>query len=160
MNKPEKSEKKKAHDYSAPIKAWHASLSPEQKAEFRRKVSEGMLRYHAKLTPLQKERIAKRMSEKKKAFYKTYAGHVEREYRRYLSKNYQENLSKERKKKTREKQAKWQREKWKNYTPEEREKNKEAIRRGRRKKMKDLFEYNVPRKKNYCGVVHEDSLHG
>ncbi len=136
---------------------WHKTRTPEEKAEYRRKISEGMRKYHAKRTVEQEQERARKLSEtRKKVFFKTYAGHTTKLYMGYLFSQYQASLTPEERAATSSKQSAATRKIWEGLTPEERERRLNAWLKT--DVINTLFEKEVPRKKTFCGVVREDRM--
>ena len=172
---------KKPFDYSAHMKAFNAKRTPEFFAKSKKKRSEAMKRAWAKKNPAERIEINRKISasrtqrhreipprlkkyrEKNRIkgindFYGrgTIAVKEHKEYLGYLSSKNILECEPVSKACIIEKRRVGQKAAWDRLTPQEREERcKRSITKGRNKKerFRLLFETDVPREKNYCGVV-------
>ena len=137
-------------------KVWHASMSPYEKEIHYGKIADANRKYHANKSEEAKAKKSKACSDAKKAYYKTYAGYVDKLYRRYLSSNTWFVDSK-RKLEIYAARRKGAIKTW-NADPVRKAERIEGLRKVhkvRRARYEKIMEYNVPREKDFCGVVRE-----
>ncbi len=140
------------------VKKWHAEMSKEKKQAIKRKMSKTQQQRKSEVPPRMKKDTNKKKSVAFKKFDKSPAGREQRKYLGYLSS--MDILQCEPNKKSRiiAKRAKGHKKNWDSLSPEER-----ALRisktlgmtkiKERMKKKELFFERDVPREKNFCGVV-------
>ena len=143
------------------IKKWWANRKKEEIKESARKTSKSVQKRCAERPPRMVKDINKKKSETFRKFDQSLEGREHRKYLGYLSR--QDILYCEPDKKCRiiKKRSDGLRRNWANMTPEDRERRLKNLRKAmaKRKEKRDLFyEEDVPRQKNYCGVVTEQEL--
>jgi hypothetical protein len=137
---------------------WHRTRTEAEKKAYSEKISAGMKRFYAQRKAEDAEKKYIRQSIGRKRFFKTDEGREEREYRKYAARQYQLSLEGEEKERILAKRSVSRKKAWDKLDPEERS---EAVAKlFGRDKLAKIIELNVPRKKNFCGVVREDRMYG
>lgn len=146
---------------SESIKKWHREMAPEKKRAINRKISATQIKRKSEIPPRHQRDINRKRSEGFRKFDKTERGRIQRKYIGYLSSQDILKCPPERKKRIVEKRNKGHRLYWANLTPEEKEERlKNSVKKGNKKgkRINCFYEKDVPRKKNYCGVVTEQEM--
>lgn len=136
---------------------WHRTRTDAEKKAYSDKISAGMKRFYAQRKAEDAEKKSLRIKASKKIFFESPEGREEKEYRRYLTGQYMSSISKEELEKISAKKGASRKKEWDTHTPEERRRiacGQSGL------DMTKIFEFNVPRKKNFCGVVREDRMYG
>jgi hypothetical protein len=132
---------------------WHATMSPYEKEIHFGKVADANRRYHANTSEEVRKKKSKACSDAKKAYYKTYAGYIDKLYRKYLSSNTWF-VSSKRKAEIVAARREGMVKTW-NSDPKRRAERIAASRKGIEGRIHEVLEFNVPREKDFCGVVRE-----
>lgn len=152
---------KKKRSHSEVMKAYHASLTPEQKQERKRKISESVKKRIAQRPPRMHKSICKKMSISHQKFEKSEKGRINKKYTSYCTKLRHARTSPEEKAKRIEAHREKIKKVWDNRSKAEKDRILAITHKGRDRylALRNLFyEKDVPRKKNYCGVVTEEEV--
>jgi len=145
------------------VKKWHANMSEEKRLAKNRKISKTMQKRHSEMPPRMKKDINIKKSVSFRKFDESAKGMEQRLYLGYLNTLDLLNCSPERQKIITAKQVVGQKKKWDSLTPEQRKlrisKTLGMTRiKERAEAKKCFFEFDVPRKKTYCGVVTSEEM--
>lgn len=144
---------------SESIKRWHREMSAEKKKAIGRKISATKIKRASEIPPRHQRDMNKKKSESFKKFIVTLQGKEQKEYLGYLSSKDILECPPERKARIVKKRNKGHRLYWSKLTPEEKEERiNNSVQGENRKRINYFYEKDVPRQKNYCGVVTEQEL--
>ncbi len=135
---------------------WHKTRTAEEKAAYSKKISDGMKKFYAQRKAEDAKKKSDLIKKAKKIFFESAAGREEKDYREYLSRNYQLGLEGEERIRILAKRGAGRKANWDLYTPEE--KREMVAKQVGHDKLNNIIEFNVPRKKTFCGVVREDRM--
>ncbi len=137
---------------------WHRTRTEAEKKAYSDKISASMKIFYAQRKEEDAELKYLRQSIGRKRFFETDEGREEKKYRQYLSRQYQLSLEGEERERILAKRGAGRKKEWYTHTPEERKKMFSKL--VGTDKLNNIIELDVPRKKNFCGVVREDRMYG
>lgn len=155
--------KKVSESISKGVKKWHAEMSEKKKQAKNRKMSKTQQQRCSEIPPRMKRDINRKKSISFRKFDASLAGREQRKYLGYLSSMDILNCPIDKKNRIIEKRRAGQQKKWDSLDSKARalriSKTLGMIKIKDKMAKKELFfERNVPREKNYCGVVTTEEM--